>query len=76
MPWEKVPVPPEVAACTLCDTHGLVDLLDAEGTRYTKGCCHDAARLQAYVAREGHQLVREDRSREPPEPPQEGGPAP
>jgi hypothetical protein len=73
MPWDK-PVPPEIAACPLCDRHGFVEVWDAQGTLVLLHCPHDTVRLRAAAACHGYQLVREDRSREPPLPAAEGGP--
>jgi hypothetical protein len=73
MPWDK-PIPPAIAACPLCDTHGFVEVVDAQGTLFMLTCPHDTVRLRAAAAQQGYQLVREDRSREPPAAPQEGGP--
>ncbi len=73
MPWD-IPIPPDIAACPLCDRHGFVEAWDATGTLVLLRCHHDSARLRACAARQGYQLVREDHSREPPAPaPQEGG---
>lgn len=74
-PWDKA-VPPAIAACGLCDDHGMVDMLTPDGTGLVVRCCHDPGAMQYFAAQHGYQLVREDRSREPPALPQEGGPAP
>ena len=77
MPWDK-PVPPEIAACPLCDCHGFAEAWDGAGTSWMLPCPHDSVRLRACAARHGYKLEREDlpRSREPPPLPPEGGPAP
>ena len=72
-PWEQ-PVSPAVAACPLCDRHGFVDLVDAHGNGLVLTCGHDRAHLEALVAAQGYQLVRQDRSRDPPPPPAGGAP--
>jgi hypothetical protein len=53
----------------------MVDLLTANDTGLVARCCHDAGAMQWWASRHGYQLVREDRSREPP-PAGAGGPAP
>lgn len=72
-PWDT-PVPPAIAACGLCDVHGLADLETPDGTRLAARCCHDPGAMQAFAERHAWELVRRDRSREPPAPPAEGGP--
>lgn len=72
MPWDK-PIPPAIAACPLCDCHGFAEAWDRAGTSWMLPCPHDSERLRANATRQGYQLVRADRSREPPAP-AEGGP--
>jgi hypothetical protein len=74
-PWDK-PVPPAIAACGLCDDHGLVDLATADGTPLTAQCVHVAGAMEAFAQHHGYQLVRRDRSRDPPTPAAGGGHGP
>jgi hypothetical protein len=66
-PWDK-PVPPAIAACGLCDDHGLVDLETPDGTPLTARCVHVAGAMEAFAQHHGYQLVHRDRSRDPPTP--------
>ena len=75
LPWEP-PVSPEIAACRLCDYHGLVDVWDPEGARLVIPCVHDEASLSAVLERKGYQRVRQDHSRPPPGAPDLPGGAP
>jgi hypothetical protein len=62
-PWEKDIIPAEIAACRLCDTHGLLDLLDQDDVALSARCSHDAVKVRANLTARGYRLRSEVKPR-------------